>query len=181
MNLQTLSNQFSIPGVLTFSQTEQGLIRANITTPACTAEFYLHGAHVTQWATHPDSSPFSSSPNALSSARTRPFAVASPSSFPGSELAPRPRTTRVPTVPSHGFARHLRVDPHLRRPRRQRPPRHPSPSAHPTPVVPLGYDQFALVYEINLRHRASPQANRQQSGQQATPLRRSAPHLLLCR
>jgi glucose-6-phosphate 1-epimerase len=49
MTLQTLSDHFTIPGVLTFSQTEQGLLRANITTPACTAELYLQGAHLTQW------------------------------------------------------------------------------------------------------------------------------------
>ena len=49
MDLQTLSDQFTIPGVLAFSQSEQGLLRANITTPSCTAEVYLQGAHITQW------------------------------------------------------------------------------------------------------------------------------------
>jgi glucose-6-phosphate 1-epimerase len=49
MDLQTLTDHFAIPGALTFSENENGLIRANITTPACTAELYLQGAHLTQW------------------------------------------------------------------------------------------------------------------------------------
>ena len=49
MELQTLTDHFAIPDVLAFSQTEHGLIRANITTPACTAELYLQGAHITHW------------------------------------------------------------------------------------------------------------------------------------
>jgi len=53
MDLQTITDHFAIPGVLAFDQTEHGLIRARITTPACTAEIYLHGAHLTHW--HPAS------------------------------------------------------------------------------------------------------------------------------
>jgi glucose-6-phosphate 1-epimerase len=49
MDLQALTDQFAIPGVFAFDQTEHGLIRAAITTPACTAELYLQGAHLTQW------------------------------------------------------------------------------------------------------------------------------------
>jgi glucose-6-phosphate 1-epimerase len=49
MDLQTLTDHFAIPGVLAFSQNEHGLLRASITTPACTAELYLQGAHLTQW------------------------------------------------------------------------------------------------------------------------------------
>jgi glucose-6-phosphate 1-epimerase len=49
MDLPTLTNNFSIPGILRFSQTEHGLLRASITTPACCAELYLQGAHLTQW------------------------------------------------------------------------------------------------------------------------------------
>lgn len=49
MDLQTLTDHFAIPGVLSFSENEHGLLRAAITTPACTAELYLHGAHLTQW------------------------------------------------------------------------------------------------------------------------------------
>ncbi|MES2391311.1 MAG: D-hexose-6-phosphate mutarotase [Acidobacteriota bacterium] len=48
MDLQTLSDHFAIPGVLDFAATN-GLIRARVTTSACTAEIYLQGAHLTQW------------------------------------------------------------------------------------------------------------------------------------
>jgi len=47
--LQTLSDEFAIPGVLAFTEDEHGLLRARIATPACTAELYLHGAHLTAW------------------------------------------------------------------------------------------------------------------------------------
>jgi glucose-6-phosphate 1-epimerase len=49
MNLQQLTDNFAIPGVLAFSENEHGLIRASVTTPACTAELYLQGAHLTRW------------------------------------------------------------------------------------------------------------------------------------
>jgi glucose-6-phosphate 1-epimerase len=49
MELQTLTERFAIPGILSFAATEHGLTRATITTPACNAEFYLQGAHLTEW------------------------------------------------------------------------------------------------------------------------------------
>ena len=49
MDIQSLTDHFAIPGVLAFSQNENGLIRASITTPTRTAEIYLQGAHLTQW------------------------------------------------------------------------------------------------------------------------------------
>jgi glucose-6-phosphate 1-epimerase len=49
MDIQTLTDHFAIPGVLAFMRNEHGLIRAQVTTPACTAEVYLHGAHLTAW------------------------------------------------------------------------------------------------------------------------------------
>jgi glucose-6-phosphate 1-epimerase len=49
MDLQALTDNFAIPGVLAFSKNENGLLRADITTPTCTAELYLQGAHLTQW------------------------------------------------------------------------------------------------------------------------------------
>lgn len=49
MDLQTLIESFAIPGVLSFTATDNGLIRAHVSTPACTAEIYLHGAHLTLW------------------------------------------------------------------------------------------------------------------------------------
>ena len=49
MDIQTLTERFAIPGVLSFATTKHGLSRATITTPACNAEFYLQGAHLTGW------------------------------------------------------------------------------------------------------------------------------------
>jgi glucose-6-phosphate 1-epimerase len=49
MDIQTLTERFAIPGVLSFAANEHGLTRATITTPACRAEFYLQGAHLTGW------------------------------------------------------------------------------------------------------------------------------------
>src|SRR3978361_1515284 len=49
MDIQTLTDNFGLPGVLTFDETDGGLARARITTPACTAELYLQGAHLAQW------------------------------------------------------------------------------------------------------------------------------------
>jgi glucose-6-phosphate 1-epimerase len=146
MDLQTLSDQFSIPGVLTFSQTEQGLIRANITTPACTAEFYLHGAHITQWQ------PTGQQPVLFLSERSffspgKAIRGGIPIIFPW--FGPRTPTPDDPRTdgPSHGFARisewtltfaalagndlHIALT------------LGPSDNSRS-----LGYDQFTLVYEI---------------------------------
>ena len=49
MDLKYLTDNFEIPGVLAFYQNENGLIRATVTTPACKAELYLQGAHLTHW------------------------------------------------------------------------------------------------------------------------------------
>ena len=44
-----LNEQFQFPDVLTFDEPHAGMPRARITTPGCTAELYLQGAHLTQW------------------------------------------------------------------------------------------------------------------------------------
>ena len=44
-----LNEQFGLPGVLRFEESHPGMPCASITTPACTAQFYLQGAHLTQW------------------------------------------------------------------------------------------------------------------------------------
>ncbi|HZQ43941.1 MAG TPA: D-hexose-6-phosphate mutarotase [Acidobacteriaceae bacterium] len=46
--IDQLNASFAIPGLLEFDQHNE-LIRANINTPACRAELYLQGAHVTAW------------------------------------------------------------------------------------------------------------------------------------
>jgi glucose-6-phosphate 1-epimerase len=49
MDIQTLTDNFAITGVLAFDATEGGLIRARVTVPSCTAEFYLQGGHLALW------------------------------------------------------------------------------------------------------------------------------------
>jgi glucose-6-phosphate 1-epimerase len=46
--IDQLNASFAIPGILSFDE-HGGLLRARITTPVCTGEFYLQGAHVTAW------------------------------------------------------------------------------------------------------------------------------------
>jgi glucose-6-phosphate 1-epimerase len=148
MDFQTLSDQFTIPGVLTFSQTEQGLVRANITTPACTAELYLQGAHITQWQ------PTGQQPVLFLSERSfftpgKAIRGGIPIIFPW--FGARTATPDDPRTdgPSHGFARisewtlafaalagndlHLTLT------------LGPSDASRS-----LGFDQFALVYEITI-------------------------------
>jgi len=49
MDLQQLTDHFAIPGVLSFFENEHNLLGVAITTPACTAQIYLQGAHLTAW------------------------------------------------------------------------------------------------------------------------------------
>ena len=49
MDLQRLNDDFGLPGVLTFDEPHPGMIRAVAATPACSAELYLRGAHLTHW------------------------------------------------------------------------------------------------------------------------------------
>ena len=49
MNIDELNERFGIPGALAFETTEAGLVLAKVTTPACTAELFTHGAHLTLW------------------------------------------------------------------------------------------------------------------------------------
>ena len=148
MDLQTLSDQFTIPGVLAFSQTEQGLIRANIITSACIAEFYLQGAQITQWQ------PTGQQPVLFLSERSfftpgKAIRGGIPIIFPW--FGARTATPDDPRTdgPSHGFARisewtlafaalagddlHLTLT------------LGPSDTSRS-----LGYNQFALVYEITI-------------------------------
>jgi glucose-6-phosphate 1-epimerase len=153
MDLQTLSDQFAIPGVLAFSQNEQGLIRANITTPACTAEVYLHGAHITQWQ------PAGQQPVLFLSERSfftpgKAIRGGIPIIFPwfgtrtSNPADPRDQSSQLPG-PSHGFARTSEWalafaalagdDLYL------------TLTLGPSDTSrSFGYDQFALVYEITL-------------------------------
>jgi glucose-6-phosphate 1-epimerase len=50
MNLaKQITDRFGIDQVLLFKENEHGLLSAVITTPTCTAEVYMQGAHLTHW------------------------------------------------------------------------------------------------------------------------------------
>jgi glucose-6-phosphate 1-epimerase len=104
MDIQTLTDHFAIPGALSFSTNEHGLIRANITTAACTAELYLQGAHLTAWQ------PAGAEPVLFLSERSafepgKAIRGGVPIIFPW--FGPRTATPESPRTdgPSHGFAR----------------------------------------------------------------------------
>jgi glucose-6-phosphate 1-epimerase len=148
MYLQNLTDHFAIPGVLAFSKTEHGLIRSTITTPVCTAELYLQGAHLTQWQ------PAGQKPVLFLSDRSfytpgKAIRGGIPIIFPwfGARTATpdNPRTDG----PSHGFARTAEWtlafaalagdDLHL------------TLTLGPDETSrALGYDQFQLAYQLTL-------------------------------
>lgn len=99
-----LNDTFALPGALFFDEVHPGMPRAHITTPACTAEFYLQGAHLAAWQ------PVGEQPVVFLSERShfesgKAIRGGIPIIFPwfGS-----PDTSPVPTPPAasqHGFAR----------------------------------------------------------------------------
>jgi glucose-6-phosphate 1-epimerase len=98
MTTTALNDQFGIPGVLTFEDHED-LTRFQVTTPACTATVYLHGAHLTHWR------PAGEKPVLFLSERSefvegKPIRGGIPLCFPW--FGPR---TDGKAGPSHGFAR----------------------------------------------------------------------------
>jgi glucose-6-phosphate 1-epimerase len=104
MDLQALNDHFGIPGVLEFNTDTHGLTRASITSPACTAEVYLHGAHVTAWQ------PAQQQP-VLFLSETSPFAAGKairggvPVIFPWFGARTANSVSDRTDGPSHGFAR----------------------------------------------------------------------------
>ena len=153
MELQTLTDHFAIDGALSFSQTDTGLLCAHITTPTCTAQLYLQGAHLTAWQ------PTGQQPVLFLSERS-PLAPGKairggvPIIFPwfGARLSTpeSPRTVSPdPTSPQHGFARTAvwslafaalaGDDMHL------------TLTLGPTDATrALGYDHFSLAFELKL-------------------------------
>ena len=146
MDLQTLTDNFAIPGVLAFSQTEHGLVRANVTTPSCTGELYLHGAHITQWQ------PAGEQPILFLSERSffapdKAIRGGIPIVFPWfgnrTPSADNPRTDG----PAHGFARTAEWT--LAFAAQAGNDLHLTLTLAPSDTSrALGYDHFALVYEI---------------------------------
>ena len=143
--IDQLNASFAIPGVFEFDE-HNGLIRARITTPACSGELYLHGAHVTAWQpTGAEPGLFLSEKSVF--AEDKAIRGGIPIVFPwfGSRTA-SPEDPRT-DGPSHGFARtqvwkldfgaYAADELHL------------SLSLEPTELSrSLGYDHFLLAYQI---------------------------------
>ena len=94
-----LNNQFAIPNLATFDAGKGGLTRLTITSPAATAEVYLHGAHVTRF--DPKNQPPVLFMSALSHFQPgKPIRGGIPICFPW--FGPK---AADPKAPAHGFAR----------------------------------------------------------------------------
>ena len=99
MDIAQLNEHFSLPGVLSFHATANGLIYASITAPHATATVYLQGAHLAAWQ------PKGQQPAIFLSRRSdfapgKPIRGGVPIAFPW--FANRHDGK---TGPSHGFAR----------------------------------------------------------------------------
>lgn len=101
---EQLTADFSLPDILTFDEPHPGMPRLQVRTPACTAELYLQGAHLTAW--HPAGQQpvlFLSDRSAFAPGKAIRGGI--PIVFPWFAAA---ETSPVPTQPgagSHGFAR----------------------------------------------------------------------------
>src|SRR5579875_2453036 len=144
--LDQLNESFAIPGVLSFEE-HGDLIRARITTPACTGELYLQGAHITAWQPTDQQQPalFLSEKSAFASGKAIRGGI--PVIFPW--FGSRTVTPEDPRTdgPSHGFARiqdwklefgAYAVD-----------ELHLSLTLEPTELSrSLGFDHFLVAYQI---------------------------------
>ena len=150
-SLDELNASFGMPGVLSFERRgsdDSGMIRANITAPACTAELYLQGAHLTLWQ------PVGQQPVLFLSERSvftpgKAIRGGVPVIFPwfGTRTA-TPGSSRT-DGPSHGFARSQ--DWHLDFAALADGELHVSLSLGPTDLSrSLGYDHFRVAYQLTL-------------------------------
>jgi glucose-6-phosphate 1-epimerase len=140
-----LNASFAIPGVLSFDE-HGSVARARITTPVCTGELYLQGAHITAWQPHNEQPVlFLSEKSAFAPGKAIRGGI--PIIFPwfGSRTATpeNPRTDG----PSHGFAR---TQPwKLDFGACAADELHLSLSLEPTELSrSLGFDNFLVAYQI---------------------------------
>lgn len=149
MDISQLNDHFALPGVLSFDE-HNGLIRANVTTPAAKATIYLQGAHLTAWQ------PAGHAPVIFVSRDTelavgKPIRGGVPIAFPW--FANRHDGK---TGPSHGFARIQSwtlafaalagEDLHL------------TFTLGPTDLSrELGYDHFRVAYQLTIGHSLTMQ------------------------
>jgi glucose-6-phosphate 1-epimerase len=99
-----LNEHFGIPGILAFDTAPHGLPRAVISSPACKAELYLHGAHLTAWQpTGEEPVLFLSEASPFQEGKAIRGGV--PIIFPWFGARTADPTSQRTDGPSHGFAR----------------------------------------------------------------------------
>jgi glucose-6-phosphate 1-epimerase len=144
--IDQLNASFAVPGILSFDE-HGGLVRARITTPMCTGELYLQGAHIATWQPA-NEQPVLFLSEKSSFAEGKAIRGGIPIIFPwfGSRTA-TPEDSRT-DGPSHGFARtqiwrldfgaYAADELHL------------SLSLEPTELSrSLGFGKFLLAYQIS--------------------------------
>lgn len=99
-----LQEQFGIEGVLAFDEPHAGMVRARITTAACSAELYLYGAHLTAWQPSGADPVLFLSPNSAFQ-RGKAIRGGVPVVFPWFAARSADVTGGRTDGPSHGFAR----------------------------------------------------------------------------
>jgi glucose-6-phosphate 1-epimerase len=143
--IDQLNASFAIPDLLSFDE-HGSLIRARITTPACSGELYLQGAHITAWQPANEQPVlFLSEKSAFAPGKAIRGGI--PIIYPW--FGPRTATPEDPRTdgPSHGFARtqpwkldfgaYAADEVHL------------SFSLEPTDLSrSLGFDNFLVAYQI---------------------------------
>ena len=136
--------------MLTFSEGEGGLLRANVTTPNCTAEIYLHGAHLTAWQpSGQEAVIFLSERSPFAEGKAIRGGEGVPIIFPW--FGPRTVTPDNPRTdgPSHGFARTSQWD--VAFATLVGDDLHLTLTLSPNEASrTLGYDQFQLAFELSL-------------------------------
>lgn len=99
MRAAELNANFGIEGVLEFSETEHGLVKAAVSLAGVGGELYLQGAHVTSWRQRGSPPVIFTSPNSVFTPG-RAIRGGIPVVFPWFGA-----NTEAPTAPQHGFAR----------------------------------------------------------------------------
>jgi len=144
--LTELNETFAIPGALVFESCHGGLLCAHITTEACTATVYLHGAHIAHWQPIAESPVLFLSKESLF-AEDKAIRGGVPVIFPWFG----PRTAFGPDArtdgPMHGFARTQVWEVAFAAISGQ--DLHLTLTLGPTPISRgYGYDNFRVAYEI---------------------------------
>jgi glucose-6-phosphate 1-epimerase len=164
--LDQLNAAFAIPVVLSFDE-HNSLLRARISTPECSGELYLHGAHVTAWQPG-DQAPVLFLSEKSEFAAGKAIRGGIPIIFPW--FGPRTATSESPRTdgPTHGFAR--TQDWKLDFAAYAADELHLSLSLEPTDLSrSLGYDRFLLAYQITFGKQLKLRLSAANDGD--TPLR----------